>query len=240
MLGRGCPCREPARRRSRHGALWSIDRRGDRGGQARQAPQGRDRPNVPGACSWKATGRRAGLPAGAAAPGLARAPGLAATAGGGIGAAMGLTDPTGPGGDGDAVEIGGPLPAAWIEMARSGCAHGEPCAAQEAAREQEPSTGPGGGAGAAGRPPKAAGEGRRGGRGRGGGEESQEEPLVFGDDDEDLPTAKLAAAGATADPVKDYLKQIGKVPLLNARQEVELAKRIEAGMFAEEKLAEGS
>jgi RNA polymerase primary sigma factor len=47
-------------------------------------------------------------------------------------------------------------------------------------------------------------------------------------------------AGATADPVKDYLKQIGKVPLLNAEQEVELAKRIEAGLFAEEKLAEGS
>ena len=46
-------------------------------------------------------------------------------------------------------------------------------------------------------------------------------------------------AGATADPVKDYLKQIGKVPLLNAEQEVELAKRIEAGLFAEEKLAEG-
>ena len=46
-------------------------------------------------------------------------------------------------------------------------------------------------------------------------------------------------AGATSDPVKDYLKQIGKVPLLNAEQEVELAKRIEAGLFAEEKLAEG-
>ncbi|NLF05676.1 MAG: sigma-70 family RNA polymerase sigma factor, partial [Actinomycetales bacterium] len=44
-------------------------------------------------------------------------------------------------------------------------------------------------------------------------------------------------AGATADPVKDYLKQIGKVALLNAEQEVELAKRIEAGLFAEEKLA---
>ena len=36
------------------------------------------------------------------------------------------------------------------------------------------------------------------------------------------------------------MKQIGKVALLNARQEVELAKRIEAGLFAEEKLAEGS
>jgi RNA polymerase primary sigma factor len=80
---------------------------------------------------------------------------------------------------------------------------------------------------AAGRPPKAAGE------------DSQDEPLVSGDDGEDLPAAQVAAAGATADPVRDYLKQIGKVPLLNAEQEVELAKRIEAGLFAEEKLAEG-
>ena len=65
-----------------------------------------------------------------------------------------------------------------------------------------------------------------------------EEIVVFGDDDDDLPAAHVAVAGATADPVKDYLKQIGKVPLLNAEQEVELAKRIEAGLFAEEKLAE--
>ncbi len=66
-----------------------------------------------------------------------------------------------------------------------------------------------------------------------------EEIFVFGDDDDDLPAAQVAVAGATADPVKDYLKQIGKVPLLNAEQEVELAKRIEAGLFAEEKLADG-
>jgi RNA polymerase primary sigma factor len=65
-----------------------------------------------------------------------------------------------------------------------------------------------------------------------------EEIYVFGDDDDDLPAAQVAVAGATADPVKDYLKQIGKVPLLNAEQEVELAKRIEAGLSAEEKLAE--
>jgi RNA polymerase primary sigma factor len=71
------------------------------------------------------------------------------------------------------------------------------------------------------------------------GEDSEDEAFVYGDDDEDLPAAQVAAAGATADPVKDYLKQIGKVPLLNAEQEVELAKRIEAGLFAEEKLAEG-
>jgi len=72
------------------------------------------------------------------------------------------------------------------------------------------------------------------------GEVAEDEILLFGDDDDDLPAAQVAVAGATADPVKDYLKQIGKVPLLNAEQEVELAKRIEAGLFAEEKLAEGA
>ena len=71
-----------------------------------------------------------------------------------------------------------------------------------------------------------------------GAEESEDEAFVYGDDDEDLPAAQVAVAGATSDPVKDYLKQIGKVPLLNAEQEVELAKRIEAGLFAEEKLAD--
>ncbi len=65
-----------------------------------------------------------------------------------------------------------------------------------------------------------------------------EEIFVFGDDDDDLPAAQVAVAGATADPVKDYLKQIGKVRLLSAEQEVELAKRIEAGLFAEQKVAE--
>ena len=65
-----------------------------------------------------------------------------------------------------------------------------------------------------------------------------EEVLVLNDDDDDLPAAQVAIAGATADAVKDYLKQIGKVPLLNADQEVDLAKRIEAGLFAEKKLAE--
>ena len=65
-------------------------------------------------------------------------------------------------------------------------------------------------------------------------------PLVSGDDEEGLPAIRAAAPDASADPVKDYLKQIGKVRLLNAAQEVELAKRIEAGLFAEEKLAKGS
>jgi RNA polymerase primary sigma factor len=62
--------------------------------------------------------------------------------------------------------------------------------------------------------------------------------LVISDvDDTDEPVQQVVTAGATADPVKDYLKQIGKVPLLNAEEEVELAKRIEAGLFAEELLA---
>ncbi len=68
----------------------------------------------------------------------------------------------------------------------------------------------------------------------------EDEGFVLSDDDEDdAPAQQVASAGATADPVKDYLKQIGKVPLLNAEQEVELAKRIEAGLFAEEKLNSG-
>ncbi|MEU4682958.1 RNA polymerase sigma factor [Streptomyces xinghaiensis] len=71
-----------------------------------------------------------------------------------------------------------------------------------------------------------------------GGDQPENQGFVLSDDDEDdAPAQQVAAAGATADPVKDYLKQIGKVPLLNAEQEVELAKRIEAGLFAEDKLA---
>ncbi len=68
----------------------------------------------------------------------------------------------------------------------------------------------------------------------------ESEAFIISDtDDADEPTQKVTVAGATADPVKDYLKQIGKVALLNAEQEVELAKRIEAGLFAEEKIAAG-
>jgi RNA polymerase primary sigma factor len=58
------------------------------------------------------------------------------------------------------------------------------------------------------------------------------------DDDENLtpsgnPKRRVVAAGATADPVKDYLKQIGRVSLLNAEQEVDLSERIEAGLYAQ-------
>jgi RNA polymerase primary sigma factor len=79
-----------------------------------------------------------------------------------------------------------------------------------------------------------------GGKTKAGEEESEAAGFVIRDDDEDdAPAQQVVTAGATADPVKDYLKQIGKVALLNAEQEVELAKRIEAGLFAEEKLNAG-
>ncbi|WGD36173.1 RNA polymerase sigma factor [Lysinibacter sp. HNR] len=74
---------------------------------------------------------------------------------------------------------------------------------------------------------------------------TSDEPLPTGaivisdaDDADEVPVFATAITGATADPVKDYLKQIGKVALLNAAEEVELAMRIEAGLFAEDKLAD--
>ncbi|WP_313357895.1 sigma factor, partial [Microbacterium sp.] len=61
--------------------------------------------------------------------------------------------------------------------------------------------------------------------------------VISSKDEDDAPVYSTQITGATADPVKDYLKQIGKVALLNAAEEVELAMRIEAGLFAEEKLS---
>ena len=67
--------------------------------------------------------------------------------------------------------------------------------------------------------------------------------VVRDDDDDDdenenvtpsgNPRRRVVATGATADPVKDYLKQIGRVSLLNAQQEVDLSERIEAGLYAQ-------
>ncbi len=60
--------------------------------------------------------------------------------------------------------------------------------------------------------------------------------------EEELPTGRAAAnralhnEGGSFDPVRMYLKEIGKVPLLTADQEVSLAKRIEAGLHAVDKL----
>jgi RNA polymerase primary sigma factor len=71
-------------------------------------------------------------------------------------------------------------------------------------------------------------------------EESQNEENAFtikDSEEDDAPPQTVLTAGATADPVKDYLKLIGRVPLLNAEMEVDLSLRVEAGLFAEEKLA---
>ena len=67
--------------------------------------------------------------------------------------------------------------------------------------------------------------------------------FVVSDNDEDdeallanpgvNPKRRVVTTGATADPVKDYLKQIGRVSLLNAEQEVDLSERIEDGLYAQ-------
>src|SRR6266566_318879 len=51
--------------------------------------------------------------------------------------------------------------------------------------------------------------------------------------------ADEARRPVTSDLVRIYLREIGRVPLLTAEDEVELAKAIEAGLFADEKLAGG-
>jgi RNA polymerase primary sigma factor len=63
---------------------------------------------------------------------------------------------------------------------------------------------------------------------------------ALGGDEDDGPPAQISTAGATADPVKDYLKLIGRVSLLKAIEEVTIAKRIEAGLFAQHKLDSGA
>jgi RNA polymerase primary sigma factor len=64
-----------------------------------------------------------------------------------------------------------------------------------------------------------------------------EESLVA-EDETDAPRARLTTEGGSVDQVRDYLRLIARVRLLDAAQEVELAKRIEAGLFAGHRLAE--
>ncbi|NYJ03736.1 RNA polymerase sigma factor [Petropleomorpha daqingensis] len=71
--------------------------------------------------------------------------------------------------------------------------------------------------------------------------EEEEASADFEWDDEEESEAlrqarKDAELTASADSVRAYLKQIGKVALLNAEEEVDLAKRIEAGLYAAERL----
>ena len=62
------------------------------------------------------------------------------------------------------------------------------------------------------------------------------------DEPDELPRAAapdVARRAATGDLVRIYLREIGRVPLLTAQDEVDLAKAIEAGLFAAEKLQHG-
>ncbi|MFP5352591.1 MAG: RNA polymerase sigma factor RpoD [Actinomycetota bacterium] len=75
-------------------------------------------------------------------------------------------------------------------------------------------------------------------------EEEEEAETPAPDADEDRVRARrevdMALKAPTNDPVRMYLKEIGRVPLLTAQEEVSLAKRIEAGLIAEEKLESGA
>jgi RNA polymerase primary sigma factor len=69
--------------------------------------------------------------------------------------------------------------------------------------------------------------------------EVESEEFTWDDEDESealRQARKDAEMTASADSVRAYLKQIGKVALLNAEEEVDLAKRIEAGLYAAERL----
>ena len=73
-------------------------------------------------------------------------------------------------------------------------------------------------------------------------DEDEDAPKAKSDDDDDddedpkKPLAAEGEVGISTDLVRAYLKEIGKVPLLTAEMEVDLAQRIEAGLFAAEKL----
>ncbi|HWB67757.1 MAG TPA: RNA polymerase sigma factor [Mycobacteriales bacterium] len=67
--------------------------------------------------------------------------------------------------------------------------------------------------------------------------ETEPTELELAEEEEELEAvAEEDNSGPSTDLVRAYLKEIGRVALLNAEQEVELAKRIEAGLFAAEKL----
>jgi RNA polymerase primary sigma factor len=66
---------------------------------------------------------------------------------------------------------------------------------------------------------------------------NDEAPLRIAlNEDDEIESRAEGIVGASTDPVKDYLRQLSKVPLLTAEEEVSLAKRIEVGVFAQEKL----
>jgi RNA polymerase primary sigma factor len=57
-------------------------------------------------------------------------------------------------------------------------------------------------------------------------------------DKNEKPVREESGSGASADLFRQYLREIGRIPLLTAADEVELARRVEAGLFAEEKLTD--
>ncbi|MFD4571048.1 RNA polymerase sigma factor [Streptomyces sp. NPDC058417] len=69
--------------------------------------------------------------------------------------------------------------------------------------------------------------------------DSDPDPEPDPDLDARAASARRAAesAGPSSDLFRQYLREIGRIPLLTAAEEVELARRVEAGLFAEEKLA---
>ncbi|WP_338081137.1 RNA polymerase sigma factor [Cryptosporangium phraense] len=73
--------------------------------------------------------------------------------------------------------------------------------------------------------------------------DGEEEEFAFDEEEEESEALKQARKDAeltaSADSVRAYLKQIGKVALLNAEEEVDLAKRIEAGLYAAERMRQG-
>ncbi len=70
------------------------------------------------------------------------------------------------------------------------------------------------------------------------GEQSSRRSLRRKQDPARVAAVAMARASGSSDPVRMYLKEIGKVPLLNAPEEVALAKRIELGLAAAEKISD--
>ena len=72
-------------------------------------------------------------------------------------------------------------------------------------------------------------------------DDADDDILIDMDDDEDVEVEKIDLSVpdgvSIEDPVRMYLKEIGKVPLLSAEEEIELAKKMENGVVAKEKIA---